>query len=65
MYGIFTYIYPQNHRNVGEYIAYMEHLGNFVIISSKYFDTSVPPDVTTYDVDGPANSITKRMVETL
>ena len=30
MYGIFTYIYPNNHPNAGKYTSTMEHLGYVV-----------------------------------
>ena len=36
MYGIFTYIYPNNHPNVGKYIPYMEYLGSRLRTIQKF-----------------------------
>ena len=29
--GIFTYIYPKNHQNIGKYTSTMEHLAVYIV----------------------------------
>ena len=41
MYGIFTYIYPKNHPNVGKYSSTMEHLG-IITLGIPRVDSTMP-----------------------